>query len=87
MENKTKESQSHLIETEQEYYAAIAKYEEVKKSERNSESHKLKRLLINLISTYEKANTHLTEVDPVEFIKIRMKDFGYKTADHNTTSY
>jgi len=81
MENKITKQQWFLIETEQEYNQAVAKYEEVKKSNKGSEDYKLKTLLIHLISTYEKANTHLTEVDPVEFIKIRMKDFGYKPSD------
>lgn len=79
MEDKVK--QWFLIENEQEYNEAVAKYEQVKKSDKGSGDHKLKILLIHLISTYENANTHLPEVDPVELIKIRMKDFGYKPAD------
>jgi HTH-type transcriptional regulator/antitoxin HigA len=37
--------------------------------------------LVRLISEYEKATSTLPEVDPVELIKIRMEDFGYKPAD------
>ena len=38
-------------------------------------------LLVHLISQYEKATSTLPEVDPIELIKIRMEDFGYKPAD------
>lgn len=69
-------SQWSLIETEQEYNEAINRYEEVKRAPKDSEDHRLKLLLVHLISTYEKANSKLPEVDPAELIKIRMKDFG-----------
>lgn len=38
-------------------------------------------LLVHLISEYEKGFRLDVEVDPVEVIKIRMEDFGYKPAD------
>jgi HTH-type transcriptional regulator/antitoxin HigA len=38
-------------------------------------------LLVHLISQYEKATSTLPEVDPIELIKIRMEDFGYKPSD------
>ena len=70
-----------LIETEQEYESALARYEEVKRASKNSADHKEKILLVHLISEYEKENRNLPEVDPIELIKIRMADFGYKSAD------
>ncbi len=70
-----------LLETEQEYDKALVRYEEVKRAPKNSEDYKEKLLLIHLISEYERENRSLPEVDPIEMIKIRMADFGYKSAD------
>ena len=70
-----------LLQTEQEYYKALARYEEVKRAVRDSEDHKEKLLLVHLISEYENANSTLPDVDPIELIKIRMEDFGYKSSD------
>lgn len=70
-----------LIETEKEYQQALARYEQVKRAEKATPEYREKQLLVHLISEYEKANNTLPEVDPVELIKIRMKDFGYKSAD------
>jgi len=69
-----------LIETEQEYNKAIARYEEIKDATAGAE-HKEKLLLVHLIENYENSLWNLPEVNPVEIIKIRMDDFGYKTAD------
>lgn len=38
-------------------------------------------LLALLINEYEKKNWSLPDVDPIEMIRIRMEDFGYKPAD------
>ncbi|AYL97396.1 helix-turn-helix domain-containing protein [Mucilaginibacter celer] len=70
-----------LLETEQEYHNALARYEQVKRAAKNSKDHKEKLLLVHLISEYENANSTLPDVDPIELIKIRMEDFGYKSAD------
>jgi HTH-type transcriptional regulator/antitoxin HigA len=70
-----------LIETEQEYNLAITKYEEIKAATKGSAEHKEKLLLAHLISEYENNESELPDVDPVEMIKIRMEDFGYKSAD------
>lgn len=70
-----------LIENEQEYNEAVSSYETVKHTVKGTDEHRLKMLLVHLISTYEEANSKLPEVDPIELIKIRMKDFGYKSAD------
>jgi len=69
-----------LIETEQEYEKAIARYEMVKNATTGAD-HKEKLLLVHLIQNYENSIWELPEVDPVEMIKIRMDDFGYKAAD------
>ena len=38
-------------------------------------------LLVKIISEYENSISTLPKLDPIEFIKIRMEDFGYKAAD------
>ena len=70
-----------LIETEQEYERAAARYEKIKAAPKGTPEHKEKLLLVHLISEYESKWSELAEVDPVEMIKIRMEDFGYKSAD------
>jgi HTH-type transcriptional regulator/antitoxin HigA len=70
-----------LIETEQEYNTVTARYEEVKYAAKGSDEHKEKMLLVHLIAEYENSIWDFPEVDPIEMIKIRMEDFGYKAAD------
>lgn len=70
-----------LIESKKDYSSAINRYEEVKSAPKGTQEHKEKLLLAHLISEFEKATRDLPEVDPVELIKIRMEDFGYKPAD------
>jgi HTH-type transcriptional regulator/antitoxin HigA len=74
-------SQWFLIETEEDYNTATAKYEEVKYAATGTEAYKEKMLLVHLIAEYETSVWDLPDVDPVEMIKIRMDDFGYKAAD------
>jgi HTH-type transcriptional regulator/antitoxin HigA len=69
-----------LIETEQEYENAVARYEQIKNAT-TGDDHKEKLLLVHLIQNYENSKWDLPEVNPVEMIKIRMEDFGYKAAD------
>lgn len=78
--NKTK-LDSFLIETEQEYNDALARYQDIKYVEKGTSEHKEKLLLAHLISDFEEKTTTLPEVDPIELIKIRMEDFGYKPVD------
>lgn len=70
-----------LIENENDYQKAISRYEEIKNASKGSEEHKEKMLLAFLISQYESKQSTLPELDPIEFIKIRMEDFGYKATD------
>jgi HTH-type transcriptional regulator/antitoxin HigA len=69
-----------LIETEKEYNETVARYEQIKNSTAGAE-YKEKLLLVHLIENYENNLWDLPEVNPVEMIKIRMNDFGYKAAD------
>jgi HTH-type transcriptional regulator/antitoxin HigA len=74
-------AQWFLIETEDEYQKAVTRYEEVKHALAGTEQHKEKLLLVHLIENYENSLWDLPEVDPIEMIKIRMDDFGYKASD------
>jgi len=67
-----------LLETEQDYNKAIERYEQIKDA---TTEHKEKLLLVHLIENYENSLWDLPDVNPVEMIKIRMDDFGYKAAD------
>jgi len=70
-----------LIETEEDYNEAIKRYEEVREAKKGTPEHKEKLLLAFLINQYEEKQWSLPDVDPIEMIKIRMEDFGYKPAD------
>lgn len=74
-------AQWYLIENEEEYEKALSRYDEVKYSVKGSEAHREKMLLVHLITQYESLHDIEVEVDPVEVIKVRMEDFGYKPAD------
>ena len=74
-------TQWFLIDSEKEYNAAVNRYEQVKQAAKGTEEHKEKMLLVHLIAEYEKSISDLPEVDPVELIKIRLDDFGYKPSD------
>jgi len=70
-----------LIENEKDYKEAVNRYEEIKDVKKGTEEHKEKLLLAYLINQYEEKQWTFSEVDPIEFIKIRMEDFGYKPVD------
>ena len=76
----SEKTQWFLIETEQEYQKAIKRFEEIEYATTGAD-HKEKLLLVHLIQNYENTLWDLPEVNPVEMIKIRMDDFGYKAAD------
>ncbi|MGB8191865.1 MAG: transcriptional regulator [Chitinophagaceae bacterium] len=74
-------AQWFLIENKKDYQKASTRYEEVREAKKGSAEHKEKLLLALLINQYEEKLWNLPEVDPIEMIKIRMEDFGYKPAD------
>lgn len=71
----------YLIENEADYQRATDRYEAIREAERDSPEFKEKKLLAVLINHYEESLWEMPEVDPVELIKIRMEEFGYKAAD------
>jgi HTH-type transcriptional regulator/antitoxin HigA len=70
-----------LIENEQQYEEATKRFEEIREAKQGTAEHKEMMLLVHIVSEYEKKQWSLPEVDPIEIIKIRMEDFGYKPAD------
>jgi HTH-type transcriptional regulator / antitoxin HigA len=70
-----------IIENENEYNNAVNRYEEIRDAQKGTEEHKEKLLLAFLINQYEEKQWDLGEVDPIELIKIRMEEFGYKPVD------
>ena len=69
------------LETENEYRKAMNRFEEIRFAKKGTTDFREAMLLVTLINEYEKKHFSLGEVDPIEFIKIRMEDFGYKAAD------
>lgn len=74
-------NQWFLIENNTGYQNATKRYEEVREAVKGSSDHKEKLLLAFLIAEYEKTLWDLPELDPIELIKIRMEEFGYKSVD------
>lgn len=70
-----------LIENEDDYQKATLRYEKIKQSAKGSLEYKEKLLLTYLINRYEEDIWDIPELDPVELIKVRMDDFGYKLKD------
>ena len=71
----------YLIEVEEDYQKAVERYEAIREAEKGSAEHKEKLLLAFLINKYEEEQWEMPEVDPIELIKIRMEEFGYKASD------
>lgn len=74
-------NQWYLIDSDKKYQQAMNRYEEIKYARKGSREHKEKMLLAKLISEYEEKKWSLPELDPIQIIKIRMDEFGYKPAD------
>ena len=70
-----------LIENEKSYTEALNRYEKIKQAKKGTDEHKEKLLVAFLINQYEEKQWDMPDVDPVEFIKIRMEEFGYKPSD------
>jgi HTH-type transcriptional regulator/antitoxin HigA len=70
-----------LIENETSYNKAIYRYEEIKNFKKGTLEHKEKILLAYLINKYENSQWKFSDIDPVEIIRIRMDEFGYKSSD------
>ena len=71
----------YIIENDTEYEKAMNRFQQIKYAKKGSIEHREKMLLVHLLSDYEERTSTLPELDPIEYIKIRMEDFGYKPAD------
>lgn len=70
-----------ILQTEKEYEEAKSRFEEIYEVDKSSPHFAEMKLLALLISEYEKKHFSFLSVDPIEMIKIRMEDFGYKPID------
>ncbi len=75
------QKQWFLIENDKDYQKITARFEEIKDVVKSSPQHKEKLLLAFLINQYEEKLWNIPKLDPIELIKIRMEDFGYKPTD------
>jgi HTH-type transcriptional regulator/antitoxin HigA len=71
----------YLLENEADYQKAVSRHEAIREAEKGSGEHKEKQLLAFLINMYEEELWEMPDVDPIELIKIRMEEFGYKAGD------
>jgi HTH-type transcriptional regulator/antitoxin HigA len=71
----------YIIENEADYEKAVNRYEKIREAAKDSPDHKEKLLLAFLINKYEQGLWKMPDVDPIEMIKIRMEEFGYKASD------
>ncbi|MEO6683802.1 MAG: transcriptional regulator [Ginsengibacter sp.] len=76
-----KTEQWFLIENETDYQNAIHRFEQIRNSQKGTTDHKEKMLLVHLINQYENSKWPQIDLDPIEIIKIRMEEFGYKPVD------
>jgi len=67
-----------LIETGKDYKEATERFEVIRNIPKGSLEHKEKLLLAFLINQYEEKLWDLPVPNPIELIKIRTEDFGYK---------
>lgn len=66
---------------ETEYRAAIQRFEQIYTAGKDDPDYREMQLLALLINEYEKKQGDWPAVDPVEMIKIRMKEFGLSAKD------
>jgi HTH-type transcriptional regulator / antitoxin HigA len=70
-----------ILQNETDYKAAQERFEQIYEVDKSSPDFAEMKLLALLISEYERKHFSFPPVDPIEMLKIRMEDFGYKPAD------
>ena len=73
--------QPKIIKTEKQYQEALARMEEIFDSKKNSKTADELELLAFLIEKYENEHYKIDLPDPIEAIKFRMEQLGYKQKD------
>lgn len=64
------------IKTEEEYYQAIARIDQLFDAPKGSEEAKELNLIVLVVNKYEAENYPIDEPDPKEYIKIRMEEMA-----------
>ena len=70
-----------VIKTEKQYRAALSRLEEIFDSKKGSKTADELELLSLLIEKYENESSPIDLPDPIEAIKFRMEQLGYKQKD------
>lgn len=70
-----------VIETEQEYVKTLIRLEKIFDAKSNTPEKKEAELLVFLIEKYENEHYPIEIPDPIEAIKFRMEQMGYKQKD------
>jgi len=73
--------QTKLIKTEKQYQEALERLEVIFDATKNSKNADELELLSFLIEKYEQENHQIDLPDPIEAIKFRMEQLGYKQKD------
>lgn len=73
--------QTKVIKTEKQYQDALSRMEEIFDSKKNSKNADELELLAFLIEKYESEQYAIDLPDPIEAIKFRMEQLGYKQKD------
>jgi HTH-type transcriptional regulator/antitoxin HigA len=73
--------QLKVIKTEREYQKALQRLEEIFDARKNTEAGDELELLSLLIDNYEKFKSPIDLPDPIEAIKFRMEQLGYRQKD------
>ena len=76
-----KKEQWFLIENETGYKKAIHRYEQIRNVKGRTSKYKEKMLLVHLINQYENSKWPQIDMNPIEIIKIRVEEFGYKSVN------
>lgn len=69
------------LESNSDYQNAFQRFDEIIDAKKGTDLYKEKMLLSLLIEQYEESKWNLPDLDPIELIKIRMEDFGFRPAD------
>jgi HTH-type transcriptional regulator/antitoxin HigA len=70
-----------VLETHADYERAVARYEKIRQAPEKSDEFRERQLLVLLISDYEKRMWDLEELDPIDLINIRLKEYGMQASD------
>jgi HTH-type transcriptional regulator/antitoxin HigA len=73
--------QTKIIKTEKDYQQALARLEEIFDAKKNSKNADELELITFLIEKYENEQYAIELPDPIEAIKFRMEQLGYKQKD------